>query len=175
MSKNERKLSKYIDSLNAERKPVEHGDAAESPGLARLNGTVRLIRSIREPAMPDTDYPKKLARAAAGQLSRKAPVKRTKRSWLMGVAAAAVVVIVSLIVLNPGLPFGGTNVAYAMEQAYQEVKAYHGVLEIVETNEDGKEMTQAKREIWADKEGHYYIKEVEGAQNGLITANNGRE
>lgn len=75
--------------------------------------------------------------------------------------------------LNFILPFGRTNIVYAMEEAFKGVKAYHGFLEVTESNAEGKESTQAKLEIWADKEGHYYVKELEGAQEGLITVNNG--
>jgi outer membrane lipoprotein-sorting protein len=71
--------------------------------------------------------------------------------------------------------FGKTNIVYAMEQAFQNVKAYHGILEIAETNAEGKQSVQAKVEVWADKNGHYYLKEIGGSQAGLITINNGQK
>lgn len=44
-----------------------------------------------------------------------------------------------------------------------------------ETNAEGKSVTQSKVEVWADKEGHYYVKGLEGAQKDLITANDGQK
>jgi outer membrane lipoprotein-sorting protein len=60
-----------------------------------------------------------------------------------------------------------------MEKAYNNIKAYHGVMEVVQMNEFKEESLQAKREVWADKNGNYYVKELEGTNAGLITVNNG--
>jgi len=38
--------------------------------------------------------------------------------------------------------FRQNDIVYAMEQAYKEVKAYHGILSIVETNLNGEETLQ---------------------------------
>lgn len=62
-----------------------------------------------------------------------------------------------------------------MEQALKEVSAYHGILEVVETNGQGKSITQSKREVWADKDGNYYLKEIEGFSAGQVTVNNGQK
>jgi outer membrane lipoprotein-sorting protein len=62
-----------------------------------------------------------------------------------------------------------------MEQAFKGVKAYHGILEVVETNAAGESATQSKVEVWADKEGRYYVKGLEGTQKDLITANDGQK
>ncbi|MDF2531582.1 MAG: hypothetical protein K0Q65_1163, partial [Clostridia bacterium] len=172
MSNIENDLSKYIDTLNEEKKPKEHEREMDSQELEELIDTVRLVKSLKEPALPPSDYPRKVASAVAGKLSNKSLVKKPKRAWFVGlstVAAAAVLIFI----LN--LTFAKNNIVYAMEQAFQGVKAYHGVLEIIETNGEGKETTQAKREVWANQDGQYYIEELEGSQKGLITVNNGEQ
>ena len=62
-----------------------------------------------------------------------------------------------------------------MEQAFKEIKAYHGIIEIIEKNAEGKETVQKVREVWADKNGRYYVKELEGSETVMITANNGEK
>jgi outer membrane lipoprotein-sorting protein len=174
MSNNERNLSQYIDSLNEEKKPKEHGLLDITPEMEDLFEAVRQVRSLKEPALPGEDYPKKLAQNVAAQLKQKSPVKKVKRNWFAGAAAVAAV-LVAAIILNFVTPFNKGNIVYAIEQAYQGIKAYHGVLEIAATNEMGQTSLQGKLEIWADKLGHYYVKELEGTQQGLITANNGQK
>ena len=172
MSNIENDLSKYIDTLNEENKPKEHQSDIDSPELEELMNTVRLVKSLKEPALPASDYPQKVARAVAGKLPRITEVKKPKRAWFVGLSTVAAAVVM-IFILN--LTFGKNNIVYAMEQAFQGVKAYHGVIEIIETNGEGKETAQAKREVWASKEGQYYIEELEGSQKGLITVNNGAQ
>lgn len=172
MNNDEKELSNYIDKLNRERKPKEHENSANSLELEKCFDTVRLVRSLKEPVLPDTEYPKKLAKAVADSLPQKTTSRTKKRVWLMSTAAAVIAVVV---MFNFILTFNKTNIAYAMEKAFQGVKAYHGLLEIVETNGEGKASTQAKLEVWGDSEGRYYIKEIEGSQQGLITVNNGQK
>ncbi|HZX46715.1 MAG TPA: sigma-E factor regulatory protein RseB domain-containing protein, partial [Clostridia bacterium] len=174
MNENERKLSEYIDKLNAERQPEQHGAAEDSPELERLYRTVRLVRSLREPALPKGDYPRKLAAAVRSRQTGRGPAKTVKRAWLSGMAGMAAVLAVAVL-LSSVLPFGQADIVHAMEQAFSEVKAYHGVLEIVSTNAEGSRSLRSKLEIWADKEGHYYIKGLEGWQQGVTTANNGQK
>lgn len=174
MANNEKKLSCYIDQLNAGKKPKEHESGMDSQELEELAEAVRLVRSLKEPELPDTDYPKKLAAAVASQRQRKAPVKRARRKWLAGTAAIAAILVLVLI-LNVMIPLpGSTNVVYAMEQAFSEVKVYRGILELVVMNEEGQETLQSRREVWADKEGRYYVRELGEAHNELITVNNGQ-
>ncbi|WP_246241022.1 LolA family protein [Anaerocolumna sedimenticola] len=80
-----------------------------------------------------------------------------------------------MVTLNFILPQTNLNIVYAMEQAFGEVKAYHGIMEITQTNEDGIVTTQAVREVWADKDGNYYVKELEGTGSGITTINNGQK
>jgi len=62
-----------------------------------------------------------------------------------------------------------------MEKAFEGIKAYHGILEIITTNAKGQKDTQVKLEVWADKKGHYYVKQLEGVQKGLVIVNNGEQ
>ncbi len=87
-------------------------------------------------------------------------------------AVAAVVFVAAPRILPPG---GRESIVYAMEKAFQEVKAYHGTLVVEESNEQGERLTQAKREVWADDHGNYYVRELEGTAEGIITVNNGEK
>jgi Negative regulator of sigma E activity len=171
MRDNRLKLSKYIDTLNAEKKPVEHVNSMDSPELEKLYGTVRQVRSLKEPSLPDSDFPKRMAHAVVGRPSQKE--KRAGRAWFAKVAALAAVVLIAVIFYSI-MPFSRTNIVLAMEKAFQEVKAYHGILEVVESDSGGNETSQARLEVWSDKSGHYYVKSLEGYQKGLVTANNGQ-
>ncbi|NLD46622.1 MAG: hypothetical protein GX660_05410 [Clostridiaceae bacterium] len=174
MSNNEKRLSQYIDSLNEEKKPKEHGLLDSTPEMEDLFEAVRQVRSLRQPVLPGKDYPEKLAQNVALQYKQYSSVNKVKRNWFISAAAVAVVLVVAII-LNFVIPLNKGNIVYAMEQAYKGIKAYHGVLEISTTNALGQKSMQGKLEIWADKLGHYYVKELEGTQQGLITANNGQK
>ena len=173
MDNNERKLSDYIDKLNAEQEPESHVDA-DSPELNKLFDTVREIRRLRDPVMPETDYPKKLAYHLQNQLSLKITTKSGKRIWITSMASVAAILLMA-VVLNFYLPSGKSNIVYAMEEAFKEVKAYHGIVEIIQTNGDGIQTIQGKLEVWADKEERYYIKGLVGVQKDVITVNNGQK
>ncbi|MGI6778903.1 MAG: LolA family protein [Acetivibrionales bacterium] len=174
MGYNEKRLSYYIDKLNAEQKPEEHEYSTGSPELTELFETVRLVRSLKEPVLPNDNYPKEIAQKVASQLVQKGCAKKTKRMRFAGIAGIAAIMLI-VIVLNFILPSNRAGIVYAMEQAFQEVKAYHGFLEITVINVEGKESTQAKLEVWADKNGRYYVKELEGPQSDLVTVNNGHK
>lgn len=174
MHDKEKKLSSYIDSLNEEKKPKEHGSGIELPEVEELFETVRLVRSLKKPSIPDNNYTKNLTDSINRELLKeKASVKPRKR-WFYGIATAAAAVAL-IFTLNAVKPFNKTNAVYAMEQAFNGVKAYHGILEVVETNAEGKSATQLKIEVWADKAGRYYAKNLEGAQKDLITINDGQK
>lgn len=170
MSNKEKDLSEYIDSLNAEKKPKAHENMTDSPELEELMDTVRMLKSLKEADVPSSDYGKKISKEITKKMKDKNNSKRPKRNWYIGVASVAAAVIL-MFVLN--LTFARNNIVYAMEQAFQGVKAYHGTLEIAVTNEAGVETSQAKREVWANQDGNYYVGEIEGSQKGLITVNNG--
>lgn len=172
MNRNERDLSRYIDRLNAEKKPEEHGCSRNFPEMEELFDTVRLVRGIKEPALPDSGYPEKLAQNVARRMKRQSRPENPSRIWFTEAAAVAAVVLVA-VMLNFITLFNKAGIVYAMEHAFQGIKAYHGILEIAETNAEGKTSSQAKIEVWADKEGRYFVKELEGAREGLTTVNNG--
>lgn len=172
MNRNESDLSRYIDRLNAEKKPKEHGPSRNSPEMEELFDTVRLVRGVKEPALPGSGYPKKLAQNIARRMKRQSRTGNPNRIWFAGTAAVAAVVLVA-VMLNFIALFNRADIVYAMENAFGGIKAYHGILEIAETNAEGKTSNQAKIEVWADKEGRYFVKELEGAREGLTTVNNG--
>lgn len=174
MINKERKISRYIDQLNSEKMPKEHKAAKIPPEYEKLLETVRSVHSLKETALPDEDYQNRLLASLREEPSEQ--VRRTyqftKQSWIFGAVAVAAALIL-FTSLNVKLPFNSPSIVSAMEQALKEVQAYHGILEVVETNELGERMTQSKREIWADKAGDYYIRELEGFSKGQITVNNG--
>lgn len=172
MDYNERKLSDYIDRLNAERKPDEHENPDNSDELAELFQTVRMVRTLKEPAMPGPNFQKKLFKAAEDKSSHKKSAKFRKWAWVTSVASVAAILA---LMINFFLPASDTNIVQAMEKAYQDVKAYHGILEIVETTGSGETFTQAKLDVWANKNGQYYIKSLEGVNQNVVTVNNGQK
>lgn len=172
MDHNERKLSKYIDQLNAERKPDEHENPDNSDELAELFQTVRMVRTLKEPAMPGPNFQKKLINADEDKSSQKKSPKFRKWAWVTSVASIAAILA---LMINLFLPARDSNIVQAMEKAYQDVKAYHGILEIVETTGSGETFTQAKLDVWANKNGQYYIKSLEGVNQNVITVNNGQK
>ncbi|WP_066309574.1 sigma-E factor regulatory protein RseB domain-containing protein [Bacillus sp. FJAT-29814] len=167
----EKKVSDYIDQLNAERKPDEHEAPAHSEEMEQLFQTVRMVRSLKEPAMPEGDFSKKLAQADKAKEPQKKQRTRTKWTWAAAVASIAAVFVLAMNFL----PFGETNIVNAMEEAYRQLDGYHGTLEMVETNADGTSAVQGKWEVWADKDGHYVTKGLEGSQKDVTTANNGEK
>lgn len=172
MDNREKKLSDYIDSLNKEKKPIEHDGEMEELEMEELFQTVRLVRGLKEPVLPEGNYTEKLTDNINEKLINKGNLKRSRKRWFFGAASAAAIALI--IILNIMLPLGNkNNIVYAMDQAFKEVKAYHGVMEIVETNEEGKSTMQSKLEVWADRKGNYYVKALEGTEKGLVTVNNG--
>lgn len=165
----QKKISNYIDKLNAEKKPSEHENPSDSSEFRKLSATVRLVRSMKEPVLPDADYPKRLSENVIKQMSKRSGTK-TKRAWIAAVAA----ILALAVALNFIAPLiTNTNIVYAMEKAFEQVIAYHGILEVVAINENGEEFIQSKREVWADKEGRYLVKALDGLNEGSVTANNG--
>lgn len=174
MKDKEEILSQYIDSLNAEKRPKEHHTPIDSPELEELFETVRKVRSLKEPTMPNDSFKENLSQSLLQNLSPKIGKKDNKGRWFTVVASMAAVLIMAVF-MNFFSKLGGGDIVYAMEKAFHEVKAYHGFLEIVQINAEGHSTSQRTLEVWADKEGHYYTKTLEGSSAGLITANNGQQ
>lgn len=179
MRNEEQILSDYIDRLSKEGIPEEDGSA--SPEMKRLFKTAGMIRSLREPEMPEEGYAGRLSQAVAEQLEAPKPaavppikVRARGRRWFVSLLAAACgLMALSVIAFFQPLLHG--NIAYAMEKAFEDVKAYHGILTVVETNAAGESAVQAELEVWADEQGQYYEKVISGAQQGLVTVNNGEQ
>lgn len=174
--KDQRKISKYIDRLNAEKKPGEHGEGSKREEFEALAETVRKLRSLREPVMPKGEYVEQLKASLHGGEALK-QAKRRKMDMKKVVYTLAAAAATSLFITIPGMPIPGRNenAVKAMEQAYQKLQAYHGIMEVVEINGLGESILQARREVWADKEGNYHVEELDGPMEGMVTANNGQK
>ena len=199
MDINKKKLMNYIDTMNEEKRPklksFRRGEgrlkSSDKTDIAKLMYTVRRVRSLRQPVMPDHNYEQRLINAIRAAENKKETknqsdtnmensisityrkgASRLVRRTLIGVTAAAAAAALLYIIPKISLPVREDNIAYAMEQAYQELKAYHGTIEAVETNAAGEMLLQSKREVWADQEGNYYLKELKGYLEGTITVNN---
>lgn len=175
MRNQEKKISSYIDRLNNERKPGEHNSYELDSEYEELMETVRLVKNLKEPEFPKEEFQEKLAASLVNQgKGKRISLKREKNIWFpAGVVLAAVLAVVLLI--NFVLPQLNTDIVYSMELAYQDVKAYHGILEVTQSNARGEVTTQSVREVWSDRNGNYYVKELEGSSKGIITVNNGTE
>ena len=174
MNVNEEKLSCYIDSLNNEKRPKEHCNTADSSELEELLETVRLVRSIKEPTLPKEGYVHNLIHSLKNNASDKKKPKFTSRNFLLSLGSvAAVLAICITATVMPSI--GKNKIVYAMTKAYEEVKTYHGIIEIVETSAEGTSTVQAKLEAWSDKSGHYYVKKLQGSEKDIVTVNNGEK
>ncbi|HPU45609.1 MAG TPA: hypothetical protein PLF05_05215 [Thermoclostridium sp.] len=80
----EKKISDYIDDLNAGKKPDSHESADESPEFEELAGIVRIVRCLKEPEMPGADYPKKLVAAVTPGQTHTTVSKKKKKHGLPG-------------------------------------------------------------------------------------------
>ncbi|WP_040206008.1 LolA family protein [Neobacillus jeddahensis] len=172
MDHKEKQLSDFIDRLNAEQRPAEDDYESDSPDMDELFQMVRRVKRLKEPVMPEADFQKRLTKAVELQLIQKKPTKKRKWLWLTSIASVAAILA---LMINFLFPFGNANIVNAMEEAFNDVQAYHGTLEIVETNANGNSTTQAKLEVWANKDGNYYIKWLEGSNKDVITVNNGQK
>src|SRR5690606_8560947 len=138
--------------------------STDSPELKELYQTVKRVRTLKEPAMPDKDFPVKLARMVKKETTVN---KKRKRKWPRVAAIVAAVAVLALVV-NIFAPMKTTGIVQAMERAFKEVDAYHGKLKITGTNEQGDSVTQAIIEVWSDKNGNYYTKGLEGANKNIV-------
>jgi outer membrane lipoprotein-sorting protein len=178
-----KQLSVYIDHLNRGSKPKEHNGKRYDTEYECLMETVRRVRLLHEIEYPGEEFPLQLATAVQDKMNgvpgkksgvwRSEPPLIRRMFYFAAVAAAAA----ALIWLAPKLllPAENTGIVYAMEKAFEETEAYHGIITVVESNELGDTMTQAAREVWADNEGNYYVKELEGTAKDIITVNNGEQ
>lgn len=168
MNNNLKKLSAYIDSLNNEKKPDINTDSEE---LNELYAAVRQVKSLKQPVMPDKDFERRLIQ----NLTRnKQQIKNKKKTWIGGLASIAAILVLALLINFTSL-ITPSNLVYAMEQAYNNVMAYHGTLEVIFCNEAGENQTQSVLDVWVDKKGNYYINVLEGSYKGLKTVSDGEK
>lgn len=165
MRNNVKKLSAFIDSLNNEKKPTIRADSEE---LNRLFASVRQIKSLKPPVMPDKDFSNKIVQNITAK--KKQSIKSRRKAIVGGMAGLAAILVIALLISNM---IKNTSIVYAMEQAYGKVKAYHGKLEVIFNNEAGETHTQSLLDVWVDKNGNYYIGVLEGPYRGLKTISKG--
>lgn len=180
MNNAEERLSSYIDALNAEQEPEKHQGAAGDPELEKLLATVRRVRTLKEPALPESGYPQRLAETVAASLKRpdesgimhggrvfQKTSGRPRRKWFLPPVAAMVAGLLLLVVFGWGGLFN-SDVAGAMEKAVAQLASYHGVLEVRVQNAAGEEWMVRRVEIWSD--GDKYAVQQD---DGVLTVNNG--
>jgi len=165
----ERKISQYIDQLNAGKKPGEHAEKLQKEDELLL-AAVRKARLLREVEYPDDSFQQHLVNS----LTERKPKRNRIRKYAM-ICTSAAAAILLFVTAYYVLPNRDAGIVYAMENAMKEIRAYHGILEVSETNGLGETVTQSKREVWADEKGNYYIIDLEGTSKGTITANNGEQ
>ncbi|WP_066633524.1 LolA family protein [Desulfolucanica intricata] len=173
MDNPERRLSDYIDALNEEKEPEKHRGVADTPEMEKLLATARLVRTLREPVLPGSDYPQRLAKAVAGRIQKNNPNSSRKatgcsrRRWFLP-SAVALIASVLLFVLTSQTGLFKTDVVYAMEKAVAQLSNYYGVLEVRQTNAAGEEWKNSRVELWS--EGNKYALRQ---SDGTLTVNNG--
>lgn len=72
MVSSEERLSDFIDRLNEERKPAENEYTTESEELKDLFSAVKLVRTLKEPAMPEAGFERRLIGYVTEKRRRKA-------------------------------------------------------------------------------------------------------
>jgi outer membrane lipoprotein-sorting protein len=176
MDENEKRISDYIDALNAEQEPEEHYGPADTPELEKTLAAARLVRTLKEPALPSPDFPKSLSQEVADQIQNKekpliknmAISKQTQRyphrRWIIP-SIAALAACLCLFILFDVL---NNNVVYAMEKAVAKLDSYYGVLEVHSKNAAGDEWMVRGLELWSQGE-KYAVKQ----DDGTMTINNG--
>lgn len=133
-------------------------------GIEKLLATVRLVRGLREPALPDSGYPQRLAKAIADKIQK----NNSRRRRILPPVAALVAGLLLLAVLTSWTGFFNRDVVYAMEKAVAQLSNYHGVLEMRSKNAAGEEWMIRRVELWSDKE-----KYAERQSDGTLIVNNG--
>lgn len=177
-----KRLSKYIDCLNNEEMPKEHISGDYDKEMEQLMYTVRTIKSLRDPVMPDEGYEKNLANFVKENTNSNTSRNQKKMTDLesyvkkrlitAAITVAFVIMALATVYLLNGR-LGSDNIVKAMEQAYNKVKAYHGIIETAEINGLGEIVYVSRQEVWADTEGKYFVKQLDEGTEGVITINNG--
>lgn len=171
----EEKLSAYIDALNCGQEPAI--DFTCDQELKELLAAARLVRTLREPALPEKGYPQRLAQAVADKIQRERqgaverpvkPVPKSRKGILPSLAALAASLL--MIVLINWIGLFNQDVVHAMEKAVAQLSNYHGILQLRTKNALGEEWLVRKVEIWSE-DNKYAIKQ----DDGTLTVNNGQQ
>lgn len=172
----EERISDYIDALNNEQES-EIIETTNDQELEKLLATARLVRTLREPTLPEEGYPRRLAQAVAGkiqkekEISLRQPVKSApKSSKLILPPMVALAASLLMLVLINWLGLFNQDVVYAMENAVAQLSNYHGILEISTKNATGEEWLVSQVELWSEDD-KYAIKQ----NDGTLTINNGQQ
>lgn len=162
------RISKYIDSLNDERKPKDHGTITSNK-YNELMDIVRSVKSLKYVEEPEAELEARLLNNVKAYSYRN--IKKTSRNRVL--SYGAVVAVLVFIIVTGSLFMSKKDIVKAMETSYNELKAYHGIIETVTINADGEEFIQGQREVWADEDGRYASYDLEGSYVGEKTINNG--
>ena len=148
------RLDAALDALNAERAPAVHPD--DDPELLDLIDTARIVRRLREPAVPDDDFPERLAAGLAAELRSSSAdpvfspngrteivslpeVRRWRRTRAAVVLVAALMRAITVTVLAgmlAGVVVGGIGRRLAMYVAGQfYVREHPGDVAITESSD----------------------------------------
>lgn len=192
MDNNEKLISDIIDDLNEERKPRINQDNSENIEIEELLNTVKLVRSIKEPTLPDSGYPHRLANMIVDkmqnnneaqnikqrdneknrsgiQINKPEPKPLRRQRFLTpAVALVASFLIFALFIGRTSL--FNNDIVYAMEKAVGELSSYRGILKVSTKNEAGQEWMVRQIEIWS--EGNKYALRQ---NDGTLTVNNGQQ
>lgn len=172
MNEMETRISNYIDKLNAEREPKDYPRDANFPELEKLMATVRLVRTLREPALPAPGYPQKLAKNISNRIAKnnmkKTIANRVRSKWVLPPVAALAAGLLFFIALSSWTGLFNGDLVYAMGKAVAQLSNYHGILETRIKNEAGNEWLVRKFEIWSEGD-KYAVRQ----DDGTLTVNNG--
>ncbi|HWQ73377.1 MAG TPA: sigma-E factor regulatory protein RseB domain-containing protein [Desulfitobacteriaceae bacterium] len=169
MSTLENRLSDYIDALNDEHEPEKQLGVADTPELVKLLATARMVRTLREPALPSSGYPERLAETVTNKIQQR-PEMIPKRSWrsraLHPVALLAAGLLLFAVLFSWNSLFN-RDVVYAMEKAVAQLSGYHGILEMRSKNAAGEEWLVRRAELWSEGD-KYAVRQ----DDGTLTVNN---
>ncbi|MBB5150268.1 LolA family protein [Ureibacillus thermosphaericus] len=169
MKDNEKKLSDFIDCLNNEKKPDMETDSEE---LKELFDVARKIKSLKEPIMPNHDFPNKIIQNLKNE--QVAPRKsRKKKTWIGALVSIAAIILIAVFMnfVNPST----VHIVNAMEKSFKKIEAYHGILEVKSKSESGEDQVQTVIDVWVDQHDNYYLEVLEGSYKGLKTISDGEK
>ena len=178
MKNPENRLSDYIDALNAEQQPEKYQGIDETPEMKKLLATVRLVRTLREPALPAPGFPQRIAKAIARKTQRnnstnqcqtvELNARRGRYHRILPPVTALIAGLLLFVVLTSWTGAFKGDVVYAMEKAVTQLSNYHGVVEISSKNAIGEKWMIRQVELWSEGD-KYAVRH----NDGTLTINNG--